>query len=452
MKFAFQIALTAAIALAGCATTSDAPETVHTPNPTRVTVTPANGAFVAEFAFPSASPVWAFHRSALRRTDRQPWRPDSWTVRTPGVELVRIGRYDALASTDGSPMPAKVEVQFDPAAVDLIADYDPALTFTNGTVALFSGAFSAFPVDSRDTLVDYAGSEPSPGTRVVMVNPGGAVFHGGRYIQRAEFAEDGYGIYGDVAVDPSTPVARIFDPALPSWLALSLDTATPEIFRLYESRLGPHGGDRPLVIASYVVSGFSGVSQGGSVLPGTIAMRFEGTGLTNPDEAVAANTIWFIAHEAAHFWLGQAMSYDSRDRAWITEGGADLMAMRAAATLDTNFAPDDFIARATDDCADALRKSGVEAARQRDEQRPYYACGMLFALAVDRAGAARGKDFFDFTRALIADQTDGEVNAEEWFAAASRFGVAPAKVALMRRMLSEPGTDPERDLEWLLDR
>ena len=442
------------IFISGCAHAPEEPSrrsaTETEINSTRVEIRPDGNAFRARFDFPSDAAVWGFHRSALRREDRKPWRPDSWAVLTPGVELVRIGEHDALVASDGGVVPRTIDIQFEPAAVDLIADYDPALVFTDGTVALFSGVFSAFPFDSRETLANASGPFDSPGTRVTMINPGGSVFHAGRYTDRATFEADGYGIYGDVAVDPSAPVARIFDPQLPGWLGDSLDRDTPAIFRYYEQRLGDHGGAKPLIIASYVKSDVKGVSQGGSTLPGMITMRFEGDQLSRPDAAVFASTRWFIAHEAAHFWLGEAIRYDGRDRAWITEGGADIMAVRATEKLDPAFSASEFVDRATTDCTAAVRESGVEAARRRNEQRPYYACGLLFALAVERAGASRGEDYFDFLRTLIDAQEDREVNDEEWLAAAAKFGVGADKIALIRRLLTQASTEPETDLKQLL--
>lgn len=441
--------------LSACQTVDTESATQSTPavaaHAASVEVRPDGDAFRARMTFPDDARVWAFHRSAVRREDRKPWRPDSWTVLTPGVELVRIGEYDALVASDGGAVPRNVEIAFAPAAVDLVADYDPALVFTDGTVALFSGVFSVFPAESQTALEASDANFESPATEVAMVNPGSSVFHQGRYVERAQFEEDGYGIYGDVTVDPATPVARIFDPALPAWLGDSLDQTTPRVFAFYEKELGDHGGAKPLVIASYAESEMQGVSQGGSVLPGLITMSFEGAGLDSPNEAVLVNTTWFIAHEAAHFWLGQALSYDSRDRAWITEGGADLMAMRVAEAFNPSFPAEQFVDDARKECAAALRESGIEAARLRNEQRPYYACGSLFALAVEQAGASRGEDYFDFVRQLIADQDDGKVDGEEWLQAAASFGVSPDRVALMRRLLAGPSDDPESDLERLLN-
>ena len=56
------------------------------------------------------------------------------------------------------------------------------------------------------------------------------------------------------------------------------------------------------------------VSIGGSVLPGLVTMALEGEGLAKPNDKAAQYARWFVAHEAAHFWLGQAIAYDTPGR------------------------------------------------------------------------------------------------------------------------------------------
>ena len=117
-----------------------------------VDVEPEGGSFTTRFTFPIDAPIWAFHRSALRRDDRLPWRNDSWSVSTLGVELTRIDNHDVLVNRSGGAAPRNTVIGFTPAAVDLIADYDPALKFSDGTVAVFSGVFSAFPANDRNNV------------------------------------------------------------------------------------------------------------------------------------------------------------------------------------------------------------------------------------------------------------------------------------------------------------
>lgn len=413
-----------------------------------VRVAPDATGFRAAFVFPEDAPIWAFHRSALRRTDKQPWRPDSWRILTPGVSLERIGGYDALVARSGA-VPRRVDIAFTPADVDLIADYDPALVLTDGTVALYAGIFASFPAETRDDL-DHAAQTSPVELSAEFTDPGHTVLHRGQATSRAVDDGERYVIYGPAAVRADTPFARIVDPAMPGWLVDELDSFTPRLFDRYARSLGPFKGDRPMIVASWKPSAMTGISQGGSVNPGMITMTFEGAGLLAPNPAVASGVKWFIGHESAHFWLGETIHADTPDRAWMTEGGADLMAARAVKESDPGFDDARFIANARRDCAEGLKAGGVEGAGLRNENRPYYACGMVFALAVEAAGQPRGEDFFAFVRRLITANPDGVVTREEWLDAARGFGLTDEQLARMVLMLDGARSDGAADIAALL--
>ncbi|PZQ36723.1 MAG: hypothetical protein DI570_32245, partial [Phenylobacterium zucineum] len=99
-------------------------------------------------------PAYAFRASALMREGRRDWRAERWTVETPGVELVRIGRYDVLKSADGEPLPRSVRIAMRPASGDLEAAYTPSLVFSDGSVALYTEQFNLIPLDSAQAALD----------------------------------------------------------------------------------------------------------------------------------------------------------------------------------------------------------------------------------------------------------------------------------------------------------
>src|SRR5690606_7639025 len=106
-------------------------------------------------------------------------------------------------------------------------------------------------------------------------------------------------------------------------------------------------------------------SMGGSVLPGLIVMSFEGTGVTRPTAEMETVSRWFIAHESAHFWLGQAVRYEFARDAWITEGGADLMAVRALKALDPAYDDRKALQEEVDDCVTLIQGCGVAGGVER---------------------------------------------------------------------------------------
>ena len=157
-------------------------------------------------------------------------------------------------------------------------------------------------------------------------------------------------------------------------------------------------------------------SMSGSVLPGLIVMNFEGSGITEPNDEIRERSLWFIAHEAAHFWLGQTVRYEFARDAWITEGGADLMAVRALKALDPAYDDRKALQEEVDDCVTLSQGRGVAEAGERGEHRAYYACGAVFAMAAEGAQKRRdGGDWFDFLRpVLAANRDDGVLSRGEW--------------------------------------
>jgi hypothetical protein len=423
--------------LAGCAANPPPRESKD-----MVAATPANDVLIfrdgaewkARFLFAADAPVWAFERSALLRIEEISWRPKSWEVVTPGVSLTRIGDFDAFVAAEGN-VPREVTIRFRPLAEDLIADYDPAISLSDGTLALYGGHYNAFPMESRDAVA--ALREPKNYPSHIALTAGGApLLFEGRRVTRADDVGDNYVYIGDVALSADDPVATILDPGLPAWISSRLRDYTPSVFRQFEAEMGPHKSSRPMVIASWAGTGFAGSSTGGSVTPGLITMRLEGKQLLTETPDALNQMRWFIAHEAAHFWLGQTLDYASPDEAWITEGGADYLAMRVARRADPGYDAARFMADARTDCTAALANGSLADARRRNDQRPYYACGALFAQAVEQAGRPRGKGFTDFVRGLIEADTDGEVTGAEWLAAARAFGVSEARIGRIEAMIA----------------
>jgi hypothetical protein len=160
--------------------------------------------------------------------------------------------------------------------------------------------------------------------------------------------------------------------------------------------------------------------------------------------------LWFIAHEAAHFWLGQTVSYQYARDAWITEGGADLLAIRAVAEADPTYDPRIELDRSIKDCVSLTRRRGVESARERNEHRAYYACGAVFGLVAE---AGSGRSFYTFARALIgANRGDGIVSRAEWLAALDTATRKPDLARDIARLLDRGVSDPGEFIAALLGR
>lgn len=449
------LAAAPALLLSACVSVPEpvSPNDEEAPAGMLATVERQGDRFLATLSFDHRAPIWAFQRSAVRRSDRMSWRPDSWQVLTPGVALERIGDFDALVAANGD-IPTEVEIAVVPLGDDLIADYDPAIILSSGAVALYGGHFRTFPATSRDELADLGRPHGYPG-EIVFLDADDGVLSGGRRVTSARDAGDAYVLFGSVELVESEHIATMLDPGLPDWLATELREFGQAALAQYEARMGQHGGPRPVFLASWAGATPGLSSLGGSVTAGMIAMRFEGSGLELANPAALDNAQNFIAHEAAHFWLGQAIAYDAREQMWITEGGADYLAIRMQQILAEETGSVEFDAQAKlaalgDECIERLGTDNLSGAASRGQHRAHYACGAQFAYAVEQAGLAHGRTYFDFVRQLIATNPDGEVGSAEWLETARVHGLSEEQAALIETLLHEGVDDPAAILAQLL--
>ncbi len=436
--------------LAGCAS----PRTVQEPHAgaakpagVLVNVLRKGEGWTADFRFDRAAPAWVFVRSPIT-PDGGSWRPQSWTIETPGVRLERRGRYDLLVAADGGPMPRRVRIRFRPYGGTVATSYDPALIFSDGSVALFSEQFDAFPLSSADAAgalpadLNRAGV-PDSRTRVRFREAGGAVLHAGRRVGSVTVDDDSgsYVLFGPAKPIVSDAMAAVIDPQLPAWIRATLQRSVPEMLGRYAAVLGPPPGPKPTVMVSWAGPTKGTASMSGSVLPGFIAMRYEGEGIQTESPRGREFGLWFIAHEAAHFWLGQAVRYGSPYESWITEGGADLLAVRMVPQVHAGYDVRSKLQTELDDCVKLSAGRGIAKAIERNELRAHYACGVVFALVAE---AASGGSFSKFVQRLISEKgTDGEVTRAEWLALLDESSKDPSISRDIGRLLDHGATDPK---------
>ncbi len=412
--------------------------------------------WTVDYRFDRDAPAWGFVDSALERRTRQPWRARQWTVETPGVELVRIGARDLLRSRDGSPVPRQVRIAFRPQAVDLEAAY-ATLAFSDGAVALPSGQFDAFPVYDLDAPAvmnsDLNGLDLGVDAAEVTWRDaaGPVLFKGQRRASVTASDARTYVLFGQADLRLGQRLAMVMDPNLPSWIGDQIGRFGPRVIDYYAERLGDSGAGKPTVMVAWNGPTERMASMSGSALPGLIVMSFEGQGVTTPSAEMLERSRWFIGHESAHFWLGQKVRYARASEAWITEGGADLMAVRALQAQDPAYDARAELQTEVDDCARLTVGRGVESAGSRGEHRAYYACGAVFALAAEAAQKrATGGDWFDFLRPLL----DGRdvLTRQDWLAALGRVGADRTLANDVSRLLDDGAADPSAVIARLFER
>lgn len=430
------------LALGGCAAAGLASPVAASESRPAVTVTRDGGTWTADYALDREAPVWAFFRSSLISGSRKPWRLEQWRVLTPGVVLERIGDRDVLRAADGGPVPRNVRIAFTPRTENLEADYS-VLVFTDGSVAVPSGQFDVFPVASPAAVLDVPADlnghplETGPATVTWRDRGGPILFRGRRVAEATEAEADTYVLFGEANLVEGERLITVADPQLPGWIGDAIEDFAPRVADYYVQRLGPGQTDRPTIMMSWAGPTPGRTSMGGSVLPGLVVMAFEGEGVVEPSAQLLGMARWFIGHESAHFWLGQTVRYERARDAWITEGGADLMAIRAFKAADPAWDDRGELQKEVDDCVRLADEPLAEAA-ERGEHRAFYACGAVFALAAEATQKrATGGDWFDFLQPLIAaNRAEGVLTRDEWLSALDRASGDPAL---------------RRDIETLLD-
>lgn len=452
----------AAGVLSACATTPTVPaseaEDAKAPPPAEVAVTRDGDAWTADYVFDRDAPAWAFERSSLINGTREPWRPRDWSVVTPGVVLERVGDLDLLRAVDGGPVPRHVSLRLTPSNDDLEADYS-VLVFTDGSVAMFSGAFNVFPLETVEVMNAATADRRSventwSDVRITWTDRAGPVLSKGERLAQAT-AQDGqaYVLFGQAQMKEDERLVTVVDPQLPDWIVATIEDFSPRVTDYYAERLGPGETRRPTIMASWYGPNPRLTSLSGSVLPGLITASFEGKELLEESPDVLARNRWFIGHESAHFWLGQTVRYDTSRDSWITEGGADLMAVRALKTLDPGYDARTELQQEVDDCV-TLGVKPVSEAGRRGEHRAFYACGAVFALTAEAAQArATGGDWFDFLKVLIDEsREDGVLARDEWLSHLTLVSGDAGLRLQIETLLDEGDAEPATVIADLFDR
>ncbi len=445
-------AVAALMLAAGSARGDDEPHA-----PVDAVVRHETGAWSLDLTLDRDAPVWVFGESEPL-SDGRGWRLHQWAVETPGVVLETVGGRDVLRGVDGAVVPRQVRIRMQPRFVDLQANYDPVLTFSNGAVAWYSEVFHLIPLGGLDELTGLPRDlgprvEAAPARTVWRDADGPVMAQGQRLVDPDSTRVGTYILFGAADLVPGEALATVADPGLPAWISAELSDYAPRIAGRYADRLGPGGATVPTVMMSWGGADQGGYSMAGSVLPNLIVMAFSGAQTQEPSADVRNLARWFIGHESAHFWLGQTVRYATPEDSWITEGGADLMAIRAMQAIDPAFDGPARLRSAVDECV-GFADQPVSTSVDRGEFRAHYGCGAVFALVAEAAQKrATGGDWFDFLRALINENREDQVlTRAEWLGRLDAVSGDPSLRADIEAMLDRGVEDPRAVVTGLMAR
>lgn len=391
------------------------------------------------------APEWVFSHSPAMLEGGRRWRERDWTVVTPGVEITSVDGQDRLRSIEGGPVPRSILLRIQPTPARVEASYNPVIDFGAGSFALYTGQFDIRPLTSETS---------SSSVRIVWRDLAGPVLvNGERRDAVVTGGEDAYILFGDAGVVEHEALATVVHAQLPQWISTMILEEAPAVIDHYVARLGGGPDLRPTVMAGWNGATPGMTSMGGSVLSGLIAVSFEGEGLTTPSDDARFMIRAFLAHESAHFWLGQTVAYATADDLWITEGGAELMSVRAAKAIDPHFPDVELIKTWVNDCRTLASQGPVGLASRRNQPRAHYACGATFALAAEGARRQRdGGDWLDVVADLIStNRTDGVVTRKDWLDHFEGLADARSRV-IVETLLDQGGTNASALIDELFER
>lgn len=283
----------------------------HSSPPPTAVVSRADTRWEVEYSLPKRAKAWVFPISAPKLSDREAWRPGAWHVLNPGARIERRGAYDVLVPTKGRYVPSKVRIVFTPTSATLDREYDPAVAFSNGSVAIYSDQFDLVATsDAREVAAKEAGLPAEelggPHLAVRFHDAAGPVFvQGTRRSDPVLTGAATYVVFGAGKVEKIGDVAILADPALPPWIKAEVSTFTLGVASTYEAHLGARDiAGLPLLLMAWRGATPGKVVNDGGVRAGEILLNFEGEGLLERNGRAERRTRWFVAHEMAHFWLG----------------------------------------------------------------------------------------------------------------------------------------------------
>lgn len=406
------------------------------------------GEWTLSYRLDDPAPALLFMRTHPTMDDKD-WRVASWTVVSPNAKLQRVGQFDVLTSTNGKPL-SKVRLKIVPFGEHLKADYVSFLKFSDGGLAIYSDHYLVAPIKSPEDANTFVPEQAKlPLEDLIVKAPGQRLLLAGKQVAGSAKVRMGEGAYiytGNVPVTNLPAVSAVIDTQLPQWFRTELSDFTPKLFRLYTDRLGAPGQTHPVTYVAWGGPVGSGTSMGGSVLKGTIVLEVHGQGAVNPSAATLTGARWFLGHESAHFWLGQLVHYDTPAEAWITEGSADLMAIRALEALTPGYDARKQLQKSLTEC---LKVNGpglaLIGASARNDVRANYTCGAMLLLAAEAAARRKNPsaDAFAWLKSLIeGSKADGVLTEARWLQLFETTTGDPALTASVREYLDKGVDDP----------
>lgn len=240
------------------------------------------------------------------------YREVAWTIETPGLSLAYEPGGDEYITGEQPFQECVIQVaRFDGIAFD---KYAPQLNFSNGDLGIFLGHFMGKArIDDHHWIINYqidlSGSEPHILSK--MANKG----------------ERTYAYFGSLTSEQKSFGTVIVDPSLPAWFQKVAMETSQVMIEYYSKTFGPLPFKPFILIAGDVER--DDFSMKGSVIADQIVYNISGKVLKEFKPHFKPYFERLVSHEIAHFWQYQYCQRYGEAETWISEGGADILAVHA---------------------------------------------------------------------------------------------------------------------------
>lgn len=416
-----------------------------------------SGNWQVEYSFSEPQEVLVFVRSDAD------YRELTWTPETDDARFGRVAGIDTIVLDKPS---KKVSFSIIPLTSNLVADYTPFVTFSDGSIAIYEGQFTLAAVDSIETVEALDGTTRNLTTAplrmdVVVSSDKPIIVDGEVHSNRITHRIEGDGTYiylGDGKVETFGSFTAVLDKRLPAWLRDRFDSDLEAIFAGFEELWGFQLQNKATVMLAYKGDQSKGFTASGGALDQLLMMEVGGQNLSAPDADMLSYLQWFFAHEAAHlFQIDRGVRFAGDGDSWIHEGAANTMAYGLIASMLEGDAGDRFLAsvyaNAFDECVKTLDEGPLATAAERDAFPAHYSCGDFVALATD--GFLKRRNLYEFWNQLIGmaqGEPDKRVDEAAYFSTMRILGGTIAQTNAIRNIVNGRPENARKALTGLLEK
>ena len=384
--------------------------------------------------------------SFIRNPDNS--RITRWQPISKDFEIIYKNNKEYIVRKDAKAFDL-TEFTLTPTYKPLAKDYGPFSPYSNGGLTFHSGRFFACINECDNDLNQW---------HLTLYIPKGEHLIANNNIYTDSYSWIGSNSGQNIYVGKQKPiktdsVIAIIDPALPNVIKDSLGKDIPKLMNYFEKHLGNLQGDKPTLFASYAkVAGHS--SQGGT-LPGQIFMHWNINTLEErvKDKNYAYKTLWFFAHEIAHYFQGNGQSMLSNNRAdsWIHEGNADYLAALALNEVypHTKDYVNEKVASFEHYCVEGLNKMALKDAADNSNFALFYTCGFFINQTLDRALKTNGSDIYTLWKNTQNAVKQGAPRGSETFLSLAEQKTSKALIDNIKSFINSKLENPKQALNKL---